>query len=488
MATCPVCTDKFTSMLRKDVTCPKCQYQACLSCYKQYFSTSHAYLCINPDCKEGFSEDMIYNNFPRTYIQNDYKKTLVDKTFEEERSMIPQTMLVMERRNEADEIFKEVEQLNRLVFHKNQRMRWLRESNGESDPKKLESQTFINKCPGNDCLGFLNKQYSCGACKKHYCSKCLEEKEDNHACDPDILATVKLLKKDSKTCPKCSVLIHKIEGCNQMYCTACHTSFDWKTKNIVTKNIHNPHYYEYLRGRGIRERTEGDIPCGGLIEEWRILTKIETYKNLPYQIMTKDYEIIRRRFLNIYQFVADLRYDKLPMYRAADRFKYHLELRIQFIKKILSEKEYRMRIKKFNTDELKKRKTSQLLTTTALLFEDQFRNLLEVDAMKFDTILDECRQIIEYMNTCFETNQQIYHIKFPRFRYYDDSYYNYVSRHNDVIKDGRLRLTFIKPVKKANKKKVPPVHVPLGVRPGPPAPVLDAGREYDLDDSDSDIQ
>jgi hypothetical protein len=36
-----------------------------------------------------------------------------------------------------------------------------------------------------------------------------------------------------------------------MFCTNCNTAFDWKTLDILNKNIHNPHYFQWLaRQRG----------------------------------------------------------------------------------------------------------------------------------------------------------------------------------------------------------------------------------------------
>jgi hypothetical protein len=52
------------------------------------------------------------------------------------------------------------------------------------------------------------------------------------------------------------MLIHKIDGCDQMFCTKCHTAFSWRTLKIETGRIHNPHWYQWQRERS----ADGNIP------------------------------------------------------------------------------------------------------------------------------------------------------------------------------------------------------------------------------------
>ena len=118
------------------------------------------------------------------------------------------------------------------------------------DVKKI-----IIKCSEIECDGFLNN-YTCIICLKVTCNKCLYvhdkrigEKYNEYGCKLVDIETLKLIKSDSKNCPSCGVIIHRTEGCNQMWCVSCHTGFSWKTGKIET-NIHNPHYFEWLKNNG----------------------------------------------------------------------------------------------------------------------------------------------------------------------------------------------------------------------------------------------
>jgi hypothetical protein len=74
--------------------------------------------------------------------------------------------------------------------------------------------------------------------------------EADHVCRPENVASAKEVMSHSKPCPKCGVFIFKIDGCNQMFCTHCHTAFDWRTLAISTGAIHNPHYFAWLESTG----------------------------------------------------------------------------------------------------------------------------------------------------------------------------------------------------------------------------------------------
>ncbi len=127
------------------------------------------------------------------------------------------------------------------------------------DNNKKNKIIYNRPCSNTSCNGMLKYQSNlCGICDHITCSKCLEAYNKNnteHICNPDNIKTAELIKKDTKYCPKCNFGITKISGCDVMFCTQCNTSFNWKTMEVLTKNLHNPHYIEYLRRNGnSRER------------------------------------------------------------------------------------------------------------------------------------------------------------------------------------------------------------------------------------------
>lgn len=120
------------------------------------------------------------------------------------------------------------------------------------DLMKVIKDSELVTCGTYGCVGGVKgEDRKCQLCQKVTCLRCQESSESpNHECDPDVLKTIALIKKESKKCPSCEALIHKIDGCDQMFCTQCHTAFSWNTLVIESGKIHNPHYYEWLRNAG----------------------------------------------------------------------------------------------------------------------------------------------------------------------------------------------------------------------------------------------
>jgi hypothetical protein len=124
----------------------------------------------------------------------------------------------------------------------------------------------LNGCIGRMCRPKPQSPYSspskiahCSVCARKECSDCGARLEDSpedppiHECSSTDIETAKAIASTTRRCPCCSVPIERASGCNQMFCTLCKVSFDWRSGDIVRRNIHNPHFFEWRRTQSCAE-------------------------------------------------------------------------------------------------------------------------------------------------------------------------------------------------------------------------------------------
>jgi hypothetical protein len=286
------------------------------------------------------------------------------------------------------------------------------------------ASAFIRPCPNtaNNCRGFLSTQWKCNLCNMWACKDCHEIKgttqDTPHECNPDNLASAKLIDTETRPCPKCGARVFKISGCNQMFCTACNDcAFDWVTGRIET-TIHNPHYFEFQRQRngGQAPRVIGDILCGREVDHatthtitmdlfpredisqmmmvWRGtnrnmyntagitgLSRWEKFcedciKNVnrimgtqqqqtltPVQKMINQRQILFRKlqFREICRLIIEIRQVTLPQHRV-DPLRYNEELGVKYLLGDLSEKDFATALQRSDKKMQKSRDIQNILT------------------------------------------------------------------------------------------------------------------------------
>ena len=124
----------------------------------------------------------------------------------------------------------------------------------QTQTKTSQETSFRSACNVKDCKGFLDKNLRCNVCLTAFCKDCKEAAKDNHTCNPDILASLRLLKNEDnvKPCPECGVGINKLEGCDHMWCLMCKTGFNWRTgKKIDDANNTNGEMVKFYRTKNI---------------------------------------------------------------------------------------------------------------------------------------------------------------------------------------------------------------------------------------------
>jgi len=344
--TCGICLDPYNKIANTEVKCSFCEESACRRCVQTFFTTTtNDPHCMH--CKKAWDREFMDDNLTMTYRTGDYKKHRENVLLDREIALMPATQHRAEQMKSADKMEKELipplnEQLRvlyeqeRVIKTQIGKAQGLRMDatfqihmlrTGQTDKSKPKPEvSFIRKCPDSECRGFLSTAWKCGLCSKWACPDCHELKGENrdseHTCNPDNVATAKLLAKDSRPCPGCATVITKIEGCDQMWCPQCHTAFSWRTGQKETGVVHNPHFYEWQRKQngGVAPRVLGDVACGG----------VPTYHEIRGRLiglLAKEAELIMQfhRVLNHVQHAELQRYHNV--FNEAD----NEDLRVQYL-------------------------------------------------------------------------------------------------------------------------------------------------------------
>jgi hypothetical protein len=349
---------------------------------------------------------MITNQLGKSFVEKEYKKKRERDLFETEKALMPETQNIAVRMKRIKDINKEIafvsEHLREL-----KRQRTILEAGGEPHTHKKPVKDHMIKCPVGECRGFVNSaDHKCGICDTNVCKDCREPLAGalEHTCDPNTLETVRLLRRDTKSCPKCGVGIHKIEGCDQMYCTQCHTAFSWRTGEIVIGGrIHNPHYYEYLRmkGGGDEPRREiGDIPCGGLP------TNREMW---PHGSNAK--------IMNAYRTLVHIEEVEFHNYRT-DRIQGNRDLRIKYLNNEITEDKFKQDIQKKEKDVEKKREILQVLNTCVVVGSEIMRRLLSDETKNEEKACGEFVELCSFINESMKKVSKLYNCKVPILQEY----------------------------------------------------------------------
>ncbi len=415
MENCDVCCEKINKINHKQVNCPFCDLTSCRSCSQRYilesFEDPH---CMG--CKTRWNREFV-DSFCTKYFRNtELKRHRETVLFERERALMPGTQPEVERiiqmrrirriiRKQKEDLIElhhmygtleidtplphEIHTLYREMENTYRHLEQLRNSGTLTDN---EPRQFIRQCPVEICKGFLNEEWFCGLCERYYCKKCNDEVTDDHICDQQVVETMKLLNKDSKSCPKCGTVIHKTSGCAQMWCITCHTAFNWRTGEIETGRIHNPHFIEF-RNKTMLSREHGDIPCGG----------VPTFRELR-EIGSTD---------EILQYAVAIHYiERENMYldtRPID----NTHLRVAYMLNDIDELEFKNYLQRQEKYTDKVRDLSNIYEMISNTGGDLLRQYV-LEPQRHDEIITLLEKIVEYSNEVYETIRCRYNSRLPR--------------------------------------------------------------------------
>lgn len=316
---CSICFDAFTASTRKPICCPidSCAKSACRSCYQTFLCGDDVSVPKCMFCATQFTHSQIQHlGLTKSFLEGDFAKHQQDILFAQEQAMLPAAQaavahdrLIKGIDDQIKDIQAQIKQLQALktdlLITKNQLI-------GQGPDNREDVQQFIHRCADSDCNGFVSSAWKCATCDKHTCAHCRELKAEHddaaHVCNPDTLASVALLKRDTKPCPNCKVLVHKTEGCDQMFCTQCKRLWSWNTGRFEVHG-HNPHYLQWMRQNhaGGMPREPGDVLCGREIDHHFLsqLHRILTVYSIGHDVYDSIASILHLRFHDLPHFQVD---------------------------------------------------------------------------------------------------------------------------------------------------------------------------------------
>jgi len=406
---CPVCMDHFTSVIRQPIRCAYCPHTVCRQCASRFLLTTlNDPHCMG--CKREWNREFIDTNLTQTFRKGPLKlqrrKVLIDR----EKGRLPAMQVFMEAKVGMDQANKrsqelwlrkrqlkkqktkihaeilaggilEADELNREIEEK------LGPINTELAAIRIEMtqctdevrrlwrifhgtervvREFIMKCPADECRGFLSSAWKCGTCQKNFCNDCHAEKsgqkDDTHVCNEEAKSTAAMIQNETKPCPKCGIRISKIDGCDQMWCTECQTTFSWNTGQILLNTVtHNPHYYEYLRrvNNGQIPREAGDVPCGGLPNAYLFIRFIMDQRNVVLAEETK------REIMVVHRCMSDIENYRMAQYPLRQPANVNRDLDILFLTNNIDEEKWGTSLERQETN-FERRKEIGLIVQTLL--------------------------------------------------------------------------------------------------------------------------
>ena len=305
---CGICCSPYTKTTRKMVECNNCNYRACSKCVQYYIlHTNSEVKCMN--CNVAWSMNFLFENFSKKFCM-DYRRHRREILWNKQLYHLPVISEYLEQVKTCNRLEEQCVHTSRCIEEKKREYTSLRGKKGKritERRKKIreEQQTLkdahydtkrqkwdashakhriqenfyggIQKqvrrvtnrpCITEDCKGFINSKGECPICNAVVCIDCNVFKEgDNHVCKQDDIETFKELSRSTRPCPKCNVRIHKINGCDQMWCINCNTAFSWTRGTIEQGRIHNPHYFDWLFNGGDQENNNVEMMENNMCNE-----------------------------------------------------------------------------------------------------------------------------------------------------------------------------------------------------------------------------
>lgn len=441
---CGVCAESRT--VTQITSCPACEFESCKECLKTYIlGVGDDGACMH--CKHKMPRSVLADLLGITFVNGEYKRHLERVLFDRERAMLEETTPYLQRESTLRETTKH---LHSLRQHRVELQAQLRQIDvdiqtatrqtyrlmnlqtrgaplNETEAGDEARREFVHACPREGCEGFVSSAWKCRACNHYICKDCNIDKGDertvgqHHECSKDDVESLRLIRSDSKPCPKCAVPIHKVSGCPQMYCTMCACVWSWKTGRIdTTGRVHNPHALGARLAMGLRPgRDPADIPCGGMPDARELYTALVKYCTLKgfkcvkqmgdmkfwQSIMTPQEEYatfrsLHHRMTKLSNMVTHVSMYEMPRYEhrePEDIANVNRDLRIKYLLSEVTREAVGRKVYEREKRLAKDMEVVLIFRTFVQSSQDLLRQIA-VNPVNLATLLDQCDLLVDYCN------------------------------------------------------------------------------------------
>ena len=123
MEECNICAEKFNFSNRRPIRCLYCNFEACRKCCQSYILNKELSVCMNVNkgsngefiCQKPWNRKFMAENFPNTWIKNEWTNMTKKVEFEKEKALLPATMPELLKKKEEDKIHKEIENIHKEI-------------------------------------------------------------------------------------------------------------------------------------------------------------------------------------------------------------------------------------------------------------------------------------------------------------------------------------------------------------------------------------
>lgn len=460
MDNCDVCALSYNSKLRKRVVCIECKYNACSICVEKYFMINmNDFNCMK--CKHRWKYEFILRNFTKSSTKRilTHRKKIL---YEREKSKFPDTQPYVQYQKDVDKdiesrdnkiktfnmihsmIISNTKMINdaysdirdnkdgkrdilnniRILNEQNDRFRkdgkdimeeanrnflkihkWTLNLTMENEDDK-ESETIVYKCQVDGCKGFVMSNWMCGLCSSLHCKNCYNLEDEGHICNMDDVKNITTIVNMSKICPCCGIMIHKIDGCSQIWCTNCKTTFDYHTGTVESNNmIHNPHYYEWFRISSTDREGNEDLNSNRIVDNQMLMRHIlvafgeDTEESSWLFRYTRLMMHVRHLLERLY--IPDMR-----------DIRYNMRERIDFMMNKISEKDFQSKIQRKDKLVHYNVSLSEIYETFIIVMNDIAHRLLRINYIEHThNIILEFKNYLQYVNDEINVLSSLYGCK-----------------------------------------------------------------------------